>query len=56
MKTLTYFGDGDLEALTDGDREHLESVTRAVSELPILEKRSEKLGSDIQRPEDTPEP
>jgi len=56
VKTLTYFGDGDLEALSDGDREHLESVTRAVSELPILEKRSEKLGSDIQRPEDTPEP
>lgn len=56
IKTLTYFGDGDLGAVPQADRDHLVEVTRAVRDIPVFARCSDSLGSDVPRPSETPEP
>jgi len=56
IKTLTYFGDGDLRAVPQAERDQLEKVTGSLLSLPVLSRGSDSLGSDIARPCETPEP
>lgn len=56
LKTLTWFGEGDLTLLSQEDRNHLIKVASDVNEIPKLHLLSKTLGSDIDCPEESPRP
>jgi hypothetical protein len=46
LKALSYFGDGDLDSLTEPEKETLLWAVQRVGEIPVLSKSSPKLSSD----------
>lgn len=46
LKALTYFGDGDLDLLAEGDRADLTEAAGSVLDLPTIHVRSRQLAAD----------